>query len=165
MWRLHRTNSTLNILPSSQLNFLVSINGGTAIPLSTPVSGTLSTYIGQHLGVATGIQLNDASLGLNTMTGTAIVSGSAVIGTMTNPHGWLFGPDLKAIDATGHFDSGNLLFGLVNGSISTASTNPLLVLPKYSLFTHPLSLGTQAGVAYGQLSLTSSGNPAHVTCR
>lgn len=154
-----QSNVQLTLLPSSQMTFTVSaFNGALSIPMSTPLSGTLDAFVGTNSGLITNLAINDASLGLQNMTGSALLFGLTETAKVVNPAGWLYAPN-RAVAVNGQFDSSNAMFGLVDGSMT--ATGPFAL--SYDLFNSPLSIGTKVGGASGSVTLSNSSTPGFRT--
>lgn len=144
------TNATLTVLPSSKLNFTVTVLGA-PIPMSTSVAGTIDAFVAVTAGTPAGLKFNSANLDLDNMTGSL----GGIIGSVVNPQGWLFSPAVKPVALDGTFGSGDLLLGLVNGSISTTG----LISTALSLYDSPLSMGTTSGGSQGLITLEPTTSP------
>ncbi|MGE0538421.1 MAG: matrixin family metalloprotease [Pirellulales bacterium] len=145
------TNVTLTVLPSSKLDFSATIMGNTLFA-STPVAGSIDSFISEAGGTANALRINGANLLLNDM--------SAILGLIkvqvTGAQGALFGTDAKPVAGDGSFDSGDLLLGLVDGTVATTG----LINSTIDLFDTPLAMGTNAGIAAGTVKLSPSMTPS-----
>jgi len=148
-------NATLTLTSNSTIEFTLSIlDGGVTVSDTAALTGSLDVWIDHSSpGAPNQFAIRDSTIDLGNLA--LAFSDPPLIevdGSLTGGGGFAFSTKDLSIDASGNFDAGGTMFGLLDGDLDL-DLNILgeSILANVDLFTVPLALSVPDGEATGFL--------------